>query len=245
MKYGCLKMKQQGMTLIEIMIALILGLFLITGVLQIFLGAKQSNRMLDNLSRMQENGRFAMDFISRDIRMAGFSEECSKPPAGETNIVPLAIAGTNDDGLNNSDSITTKVSDAACPIAGATLVTTPTVFSIGGTASKPGLYRKVGAGATQELIEGIENMQILYGVDNDDDKTPDYYMPVDPADPSVVDMEKVVSVRVNLLAVSLDNNLSAAPVDYQFNGNTVTPATGDRRLRREFSSTIAVRNRLP
>ncbi len=237
MKKGNLKIKQQGMTLVEIMIALVLGVFLIAGVLQIFLGAKQSNRMLDNLSRMQENGRFAMDFISRDIREAGLSEVCYTKP------VPIAIAGTNNDGINGSDSITTKVAnvvlEANCPVGGAALSTVSTVFSIGGTASQPGLYRKVGAGAAQELIEGIEKMQIWYGEDTDDDNTPNYYV----SGNNVVDMEKVVSIRVNLLVVSLDDNLSTAPVKYQFNGGETTPS--DRKLRREFSSTIAVRNRLP
>jgi type IV pilus assembly protein PilW len=65
------KSKQNGLTLIEILIAMVIGLFLLAGVMQIFLGSQRSYRLQDNLSRMQENGRFAMDFITRDIRMAG------------------------------------------------------------------------------------------------------------------------------------------------------------------------------
>ena len=64
MKKTRLKTRQHGFTLIEIMIALVLGAFLIGGVLQIFLSSKQTYRMQDNLSRIQENGRFAMEFIS-------------------------------------------------------------------------------------------------------------------------------------------------------------------------------------
>lgn len=63
--------KQNGLTLIEILVAMVIGLFLLAGVMQIFLGSQQSYRLQENLSRMQENGRFAMDFITRDIRMAG------------------------------------------------------------------------------------------------------------------------------------------------------------------------------
>jgi len=63
--------KQNGLTLIEILVAMVIGLFLLAGVMQIFLGSQQSYRLQENLSRMQENGRFAIDFITRDIRMAG------------------------------------------------------------------------------------------------------------------------------------------------------------------------------
>ena len=63
---------QRGLTLVELMIAMLLGLFLLGGLLQIFISSKQTNRMQEGLSRLQENGRFAMDFMTRDIRLAGF-----------------------------------------------------------------------------------------------------------------------------------------------------------------------------
>ena len=66
------KSYQTGMTLIEIMIALLIGAFFLGGVIQIFIGSKQTYRMQEGLSRLQENGRFALDFLSKDIRMAGF-----------------------------------------------------------------------------------------------------------------------------------------------------------------------------
>ncbi|TAL47465.1 MAG: pilus assembly protein PilW, partial [Methylovulum sp.] len=59
---------QTGMTLIEILIAMLLGVFLIGGVIQIFISTKQTYRMQEGLSRLQENGRFAMDFITKDVR---------------------------------------------------------------------------------------------------------------------------------------------------------------------------------
>ena len=71
MKNYRISSKQNGLTLIEILVAMVIGLFLLAGVMQIFLGSQQSYRLQENLSRMQENGRFAMDFITRDIRMAG------------------------------------------------------------------------------------------------------------------------------------------------------------------------------
>lgn len=62
--------KQQGVTLVEMMIAMVISLMLMAGVYQTFLGSKQAYRTQDGLSRLQENARFAMDQLSRDIRMA-------------------------------------------------------------------------------------------------------------------------------------------------------------------------------
>ena len=64
--------RQSGMTLVEIMIALGISVVLLAGVLQIFLSSKQSYRLLEANSRVQENGRFAINFITDDLRMAGY-----------------------------------------------------------------------------------------------------------------------------------------------------------------------------
>ena len=63
---------QRGLTLIEIMISLAVSLVLLTGVVQMYAGTKHSYRVTEELSRIQENGRFALDVIARDIRMADF-----------------------------------------------------------------------------------------------------------------------------------------------------------------------------
>jgi type IV pilus assembly protein PilW len=64
---------QQGLSLVEIMVAMVLSLILIGGVLQVFLGSKTSYRVNEALSRLQEDGRFSMEFLTRDVRMAGYS----------------------------------------------------------------------------------------------------------------------------------------------------------------------------
>lgn len=231
--------KQQGMTLIEIMISLLIGVFLIGGVLQIFINTRQTYRMQENLSGMQENGRFALSFFSNDMRMADF-RECPTSPS-----VATAVAGTNDAGLNGSDTITVTWQDSACGAA----TTQIRIYSIqAGAGGQPALFRKVDAvpppPPVVEMVEGIENMQILYGEDTDSptDGTPNYYVPAN----QVVDMSRVISIRVSLLVRSIDDNLTTAPRAYNYplpSSAATTP--GDKRLRRIFTSTIALRNRLP
>lgn len=70
---------QRGFTLVELMIATLLGVLVTGGVIQIFISAKQAYRLQENLSRLQENGRMAMDRMSFDIRMAGYADYSCVP----------------------------------------------------------------------------------------------------------------------------------------------------------------------
>ena len=90
-------------------------------------------------------------------------------------------------------------------------------------------------------------MEILYGVDTDtvgysDYGTANYYVTADQV--NTADWAKnVVSVRISLLVATIDDILTAQPVaSFSFNGQN-TPA--DRKLRRVFTTTIALRNRVP
>ncbi|MBT2766550.1 PilW family protein [Stenotrophomonas sp. ISL-67] len=63
--------RQVGLSLIELMISLVIGLILMLGVTQIFAASRAASRLSEGVARAQENGRFALEFIERDIRMAG------------------------------------------------------------------------------------------------------------------------------------------------------------------------------
>jgi type IV pilus assembly protein PilW len=64
--------RQGGLSLIELMIALLVGLLLLGGLIQIYVSSKQGYNAQEQLARMQESGRFAMDLITRDLRRAGY-----------------------------------------------------------------------------------------------------------------------------------------------------------------------------
>lgn len=63
--------RQTGLSLIELMIAMVIGLVLMLGVIQIFAASRAASRLAEGNARAQENGRFAIEFLQRDIRMAG------------------------------------------------------------------------------------------------------------------------------------------------------------------------------
>jgi type IV pilus assembly protein PilW len=78
--------RQQGLTLVEIMVALAISTLLIMGIIQILINNKQTYRMQEGMSRLQENARFAMEFMTQDIRQAGY-RGCIRSLSGVQNMV--------------------------------------------------------------------------------------------------------------------------------------------------------------
>jgi type IV pilus assembly protein PilW len=244
--------RQRGLTLVEIMVALVISLFLLAGLLQMFIGTRQSSRVQENLSRVQENGRFAIDFVGRNIRLAGYRSR-STIEAGiafEDKFPGVrAVQGTNDDGLNGSDTITVNFEGEGagqgdirnCLNAQINnSVTSNNIFSINTNASGRNELRCQSGAVTQTILEDVENLQILYGENTDGDVfgVADRYVPAN----QVGKWDRVVSLRISLLVLTSDNNLVADTQPYSFNGSPVIPT--DRRLRRVFTTTITLRNRV-
>ena len=67
---------QRGVTLIELMVALVLGLIVAAGIVALFLSTSSSNRAQNQMARLQEEGRYAINRISADLKMAG-AQYCS------------------------------------------------------------------------------------------------------------------------------------------------------------------------
>lgn len=62
---------QKGFSLVELMIALVLGLIIILGVTSVLLSNLQTYSLTQGQSQVQENGRFSLDIVGQDLRMAG------------------------------------------------------------------------------------------------------------------------------------------------------------------------------
>ena len=121
-------------------------------------------------------------------------------------------------------------------------------------SGNPALYRThlhVTGGAsnsleTQELVENVEDMQVLYGEDTDDDGSADRYMNAATiASTAGITMDNVVALRIAVLVRSDDNIKSEndTTTTYKLLDKNV-PAFNDRRLRQVFVTTVALRNRL-
>ncbi len=255
--------RQSGLTLIEIMVALLIGAFLLAGVIQIFIANKQTYRVQENLSRMQENGRFALDYISRYIRTAGYVTKTTlnnnkalarrKIAVGsDSGSIASDVFKTGNEAIGGSSNSITVRFQADSPVDGrmtdclGNIVDSPNgnvivtnVFSVEDYTLYCDPEHTANPGLTP-VIDGVENMQIRYCI------------PVGGAEigcvlpASVPAWNEVQSVRVSLLLRSVDDNLVVQPQPYQFDANgdgvdeTVTPT--DKRLRRVFTTTVALRN---
>lgn len=92
--------KQRGLSLVELMISITIGLILMTGVVQLFLSSRATFTTQQAMSRVQETGRLAIDFMARDIRMAGYAGCVSR---GETEVVNGLSSDADGDFLYDFD----------------------------------------------------------------------------------------------------------------------------------------------
>ncbi len=117
----------------------------------------------------------------------------------------------------------------------------------------PALYRLnysngVANGAPEELVEGIENMQFLYGYDSQPgapDGAINSYWTASTVQASALGWRRVDTVRVGFISRSVDRAaVAAGSAKPNVLGVAVTPPAGDDRLREVYTSTVALRNRL-
>lgn len=331
--------RMHGFNLVELMVALTIGLIILAAVSSLFVNSKQTYTTQDSLARLQENARFAMQFLTKDIRLGGyfgcldnmygaspgvafaggltFATNATVPfegvenasgawapsgsalplgaalPAGMqpgtdaiairmadtsawANVTPGMMNGWSDIFVDNvtpfavndivviSDCASADITQIsgitgaqlahntalplqkayAAPAARVYRIATRQYFVQPNANGIPALFRD-----GVELVEGIENLQILYGEDTDTpateltDGVPNVYRTAS----AVVNWSKVVSVRIGILARTLDQkntDIDNGTYDVDGDGTNEVTAPGDRFRRRIFQATVQLRNML-
>lgn len=104
------------------------------------------------------------------------------------------------------------------------------------------LWRKTGTSVPVELVEGIENLQVLYGVSTDGDATPNQYLFAN----QIADWKDVTTIRVTVVANTVDDvggtSTPTHTCDVQtcLEGETTNGVDG--LMRRAFTQTVMLRN---
>lgn len=90
-----MKMKnaQTGLTMVELMVALAIGSFLIIGAVQIYNQSRQAFTVNESIARVQETAQFAMDTLEADLRMASNWGNTSRPLMIEGRSLSAAATG--------------------------------------------------------------------------------------------------------------------------------------------------------
>lgn len=81
----------RGFSLLELMVAVAISMMLLMGVVALFVSSRASYETTERLSRIQENGRYALDQFTADIRAAGF-QGCARAPVGTSRAMDFAIS---------------------------------------------------------------------------------------------------------------------------------------------------------
>lgn len=195
--------------------------------------------------------------IISDCEQVDFAQACVVNNAGVVSTITLSDACP----MGNVAGAT--LTSFAQPSPPASVASTAEVIRLEGSlyyvgkrdddaANPPALFRAVldtdGTIATpEELVEGVESMQLLYGVNTDQDvrATVDAWLTAD----QVFDWDEVIAVRISLLMQSVEGGTVPEPQPYVFNGVTYdgVGTNGDlpqgARARRVFQTTISLRNR--
>ncbi|GAA5525062.1 hypothetical protein Maes01_01622 [Microbulbifer aestuariivivens] len=347
--------KQRGLSLIELMIALLLSALLLLGVLQIFDSNRSAIQMQTAFARVQESGRFAVEQLAGDIRIASYWGCTADPASIENHLSTIPASsplkglyeeigtkgvqgGDNSSGekiggidvLDGTDTLTLRGAQEACvglgriassesagssmqlsgqcdlepgdvvllsSCQGADLLSITNVPGKGGcnsngnsnsntgddkfTANKgqqcefpnasgnnlkddypvdtrilkpfertyflanstvtgrPSLYLADTGASPMELVSGVDDMQILYGLDTDDNQVVDIWSSSENLDDAK--MKNVLSVRVQLL-ISSDGSVQADELMVTDLDDETTTYT-DGKLRKVYVTTTKIRNR--
>ena len=334
--------QQQGFSLVELMVALAIGLVAVGAVSAVLVSSSSIYRVSDNRARIQENARFAVRALEQDVRQAGFMgcfnlsmfptrfENLAQNkgdfekdyqtwiggyeagasawtpaldakvggaartpiagndvlvvrlPAGQSvamsddmpsTSVPIPVASVegfkkgmlaiiSDCSYANlfvvgtmaadkklvharDENTSPKLTRVFSPADGAmvTPVTTVSYFlaaASDGVAGNRALFRQNGLAAPEEIADGVENLQIEYGIDTDAvaDGVTNQFVSADK-----IGAAQVTALKVSLLVRSPADNLALSRQVFNFNG-AVGVSGADRRLYTPFSTTITLRNRV-
>lgn len=242
--------RQAGISVVEIMIGLVLGLVIVAGMSSMVLGGRQSSRVERSLMDMQSIGRTAVQVISAELRKAGYRNDRGPSVADlfPAAAAPFTTAGAVVSGLATNDGLLLRyqgsgdawTADCLGNAIGANQMVWQTLWLQNGALNCRTRNLTLNTDQTLALIPQVEAVSITYGIDTDADGFPDDYRLAG----AVANWSQVASVNVQLRVVSAEDGLADNPQPYAgFDGAALTP--NDRRLRRTYSAVIALRNLLP
>lgn len=211
-----------GFSIVELMVAMAVSSIVLLALSSIFVASSQSQTTQGALSEIHETGRFAVDQIAYHLRMAG-----SRRANWTLGAVPGALAATD----GPSDQLTVIYEDTVdCNLAPAVGGFVTNVFAVvGDTLQCNGV----------DLIDGVVELQVFLGEDTDGDRVANRLVPPNSAG---LQLNRVVSINVNLLVASLRDRVAVNDTVLRNPFWNTTPASGDTRVWREYSTTVTLRN---
>lgn len=101
--------RQRGLSLVELMVSMTLGLLLITALATLYFNTSRARNAFSNSAEQIENGRYALDIMSREVELAGFF--------GPANVAAGALVSAPDLCATDPASLGFSASPATVPLA--------------------------------------------------------------------------------------------------------------------------------
>lgn len=261
---------QRGLSIIELLVALALSMLLLTGVLQVFLSTRQTIATTDATARIQENGRFALGFIAQSARQAGYQEPylitakpgvvaykncdvlCSKDSSGSNSERITLILQPP---LIKDDAVSTPTRrDCAGNVVAENVVIANSYFIAPADANNPqpslacttfNVATPGSPSAPVRLVDGIEALQVLYGIGSSSNPTSVSRYVSATRVTSLGAWNRVTAIRVALVANSLSpvGGNETLPSSFALLDQRYSPANANDRIARQvFTTTIRFHN---
>jgi type IV pilus assembly protein PilW len=311
---------QRGMSLVELMVAMLISLFLTAGLFTMFSMSSSNVTTTSQFNQLQENGRIALAIMERDLSQLGFMGDATRlgislgntivsatavnvdcigggpnnasfpnaqqshfrllwgyeqgvgagsltciTPNNKTDVIQIkrligppaaVLTATRYYAASNANNIVFFNGSAAAPSLASSRLWEYQhhVYFIRDDGDIPVLRRRTlsidnGMNNEEQLVEGIENMRILYGFDNNGDGTADSYMPAQNMTTLMWEWnnfnninQRLVALRVFLLVRSSEEDRSYInDITYKLGDKTIEPLNDNYR-RKVVSTTIILKN---
>lgn len=252
--------KQRGMSLLSLMVATAIGIFLVGAILKIYIDSKNTFNVRNTVAAVYENQRFALDDMRRILIMAGRDIRKLEDEFPNRRPFPAVAPGGIVDGLA-SDSDTIAIRYRRGPSCGAyqNVLTdeTPTMVRFLVNDNNELICEMttysggVGTTTARTLVSGIEMLKVLYGVDDNGDGYTDSYLTATQVNNFVPSSgappwATVTTMRIGIVGSS-ENELPASARPSSGAALTILgmdyPGTTEAsRLYRVASTTVSLRN---
>lgn len=236
-------MARNGLSIIELMIAIFLGMLLIGSTFSMLIGLTQSSKVQSGLMQIQSDARFIMDVFAREIRKAGFRHDILKSfdesfvtdnrrgfgkgivISGNQNEMTFRFYGS---GVANSGPEGNMRDCLGNPVNGDDLVVQK--FYLDKSDLICERFLNANRSSTIALASGLTHIDFLYGVETDGDGYADAYKRTPAAN------DRVVSVRMDIELEAENLYLDTA------DGTRQEGAQMDTTLKRKYTQLVSLRN---
>jgi len=174
---------ETGFTLTELMVSLVISGVLMTGVYAVFNSQQKSYAVQDQLTAAHQNLRGAMNFMVKEIRMAGYDpyrNSGARIEAAESGSIEFTLVSDEDGYDNDNDGLTDEIGELK--------TIKYSLYDSGGDGDSD-LGRKVGQANNQPVAQNIDELSFVY---LDEDGHPLGF--------PIVDISAIRAVQITLVA---------------------------------------------